>query len=175
MSKRTNQTAAKVMKLAHSIKSQFATFSAALKAAWAQIKQPAKTAVSIVVSQLTGSEKQIKYASDLIAKLQSAINARIAELETNVKKCVEREITRGKPSLTLPAVRDELAKSVFHANQIAEMLSAVTSAKEIIESYEIADLTRNAYKLRTARVVWNIAQRVCKYSTAKINAIPSYN
>lgn len=40
MSKRTNQTAARVMKLAHSIKAQFATFSAALRAAWAQIKQP---------------------------------------------------------------------------------------------------------------------------------------
>lgn len=49
MSKRTNQTARAVMKLAHSIKAQFTNFSAALKAAWAQIKQPAKTIVERLI------------------------------------------------------------------------------------------------------------------------------
>lgn len=47
MSKRTNQTARAVMKLAHSIKAQFATFALALKAAWAQIKQPRLSNVDI--------------------------------------------------------------------------------------------------------------------------------
>lgn len=40
MSKRTNQTARAAMILAHGIKHQYPSFSAALKAAWAQIKQP---------------------------------------------------------------------------------------------------------------------------------------
>lgn len=40
MSKRTNAIASKVMKLAHQIKAQFSSFSAALKAAWAQVKAP---------------------------------------------------------------------------------------------------------------------------------------
>src|SRR5574343_619070 len=67
MSKRTNQTAARVMKLAHSIKTQFATFALALKAAWVQIKQHQ-------IAKLVGSEKQIEWAEKIRVEKLDILN-----------------------------------------------------------------------------------------------------
>lgn len=74
--KRTNQTARAVMKLAHSIKAQFTNFSAALKAAWAQIKHPVKTIVERLIEmggkRWTKSETldRIYFDAELVLKLQ---------------------------------------------------------------------------------------------------------
>lgn len=50
---RTNKIASKVMKLAHSIKAQFATFALALKAAWAALKAASTTKIINTKTALT--------------------------------------------------------------------------------------------------------------------------
>lgn len=57
--KRTNKIASQVMKLAHSIKAQFQSFSAALKAAWAKVKTTHEKIIQILPVYLSRYPKNI--------------------------------------------------------------------------------------------------------------------
>lgn len=83
--KRTNLIAKTVMKLAHSIKKQYPTFSSALKAAWAQIKKPKLSNIDIdytvtKISELAALAMMTEgFSSEKIAEWTRQITAKARE------------------------------------------------------------------------------------------------